>query len=210
MAPQMGWFHHARGFCYNKLFRYPCWSFPVHAVLRYNWIVFYAPMHEEMSTNSGFFLFSSFSLNPQNLSTLHPGFFGNLLMYCLCAIQMWKMNMSEMENAFLQKCQKWNSRNLCPSSPVRIPIFPHRWGGSTMHSASVTTNSFDIHELSFPHACSIRLQVNCVFWANAPMVFHVTLGFFFLFSSFPLCPQHLSTLPADCLDKPHSIDIAVH
>lgn len=66
---------------------------------------------------------------------------------------------------------------LCLSSPLLIPAWLRRWGGSTMHGASVTTNCFDIH---------VDLSLCTQFYATTELCFMPqcmkrcprTLGFF--------------------------------
>lgn len=70
------------------------------------------------------------------------------LRYCSCTTLTCKVNRSEIEVAFVKKFHEW------------IP-----W----IH---------DFHELSFLYARSVRLQVNCDFWASPRPDFRATLPFF--------------------------------
>lgn len=112
------------------------------------------------------FLSFPHSYCPQNLSTLPPGVLEKPLMYCSCTSQMGKMNMSEMEVAFLKKFQEWNSINF--AYPLHSS-YPHGSADGVVPPCTglLLQQIVSISMLIFPCARRFTLQLNCVLCPNA-------------------------------------------
>lgn len=166
----------------------------------YNLIAFSEQMHDWISLKLYFlskawvdfhgtlgFFSVPHSHSLQHPSTLPPGVPDKPLWYCFYRTLTSKWNRGEIEAAFLRKFQERNSMKHCLSSPLLMPTLLHTRGGFNMHSASVMTNCFYLHELRFPYARNVRLPTELHSLSKCMTGFAWNSGFF-LRSSFPLSP----------------------
>ena len=165
----------------------------MHAVLGGHWMAFYEQMHDWISINHCDFSLFLFPTLPQHLSSLPAGLLSKPLGYCCSSPLACKLNRAEIEVAFLSVSREEFDETFPIIYPAPTHLSPQMWW---LHRARCLSDStlyrFPWIQLSL---CShFRLQLNCVFSSKARRDFHESLGVFH-FSSFPLFPQNLSSLP---------------
>ena len=76
--------------------------------------------------------FLNTTLSP-NLSTVPPPYLDKLLMDCCCSALPCMQKEAEIDVSLFRQFFKWNSMNMCRSSPLLRRTLHCRKGGSTMH-----------------------------------------------------------------------------